>query len=503
MKLNCRFSEIFVLSDTSLKSNGVYKLLSDEVVGPFIRWAIIDQPRADRNVVNDLDPGVVKTLCPPYSRRHLIITNARFVTGLDHQLLNEIIAQSSAHAHIITIDPALSRDHEKIRLTESGLVAGIRRLYRPNMHIAPLPGEWPHHVLLSSHALAQLNYSISSNWSDFCRSLETVKATSIAVGSSLADLAKDDQLASFLLSRVSDTIRPAQGQTCRCLGNVIIGNNVKFCNNVLITGPAIIGSNSFIGSDAIIANSIIEPAARVAEKEVLHNQFRRRSKTVGISQHCFADSAGPFRNFGPLAYPGFFKRSADILIAASVLILFAPVILVVSAIVKLTSKGPAFFGDIRQGRHGINFFCYKFRSMIPGADRLQQKLRSFNEVDGPQFKMEDDPRVTSIGRFLRNTYLDELPQFWNVLFGRMSIVGPRPSPEAENSQCPLWRDARLSVRPGITGLWQVSRTRQPGIDFQEWVHYDKLYVSSISPGLDLWICWQTALYILKAFLKQF
>jgi len=492
------------LYDTSLKTNGVYNLLSDEVVGPFIRWAITDQPRADRTVVNDLDPGAIKTLCPPYSSRHLIITNARFVTGLDQQLLSEIIAKSSAHVHIITIDHALSRDQEKIRLTESGLVAGVRRLYRPNMHIAPLPCEWPHHILLSSHALAQLNYRINSNWSDFCRSLEDIKTTSVAVGSSVADLAKDDQLASFLLSRVADLPRPAsQEQACRTLANVIIGKNVKFCPNVLITGPAIIGSNAFIGPDAIIANSIIEPAARVADKEVLHNQFRRRSKTVGISQHRFADAAGPFRNFGPFSYPGFFKRAADILIAAAVLILFAPVIIVVSAIVKLTSKGPAFFGDTRQGRHGQNFFCYKFRSMICGADRLQQKLRSFNEVDGPQFKMEDDPRVTSIGRFLRNTYLDELPQFWNVLFGRMSIVGPRPSPELENSQCPLWRDARLSVRPGITGLWQVSRTRQPGMDFQEWVHYDKLYVSSLSPGLDLWICWQTALYIFKAFLKQF
>ena len=111
-----------------------------------------------------------------------------------------------------------------------------------------------------------------------------------------------------------------------------------------------------------------------------------------------------------------------------------------------------------------------------------------NQVDGPQFKIDNDPRITGLGQFLRDTCIDELPQFFNVLAGQMSVVGPRPSPENENESCPAWRDARLSVRPGITGLWQLYRTRQEGQDFQEWVYYDTQYVRNVSFRLDLSIC---------------
>ena len=138
-----------------------------------------------------------------------------------------------------------------------------------------------------------------------------------------------------------------------------------------------------------------------------------------------------------------------------------------------------------------------------GADQIQDKLRVVNKVDGPQFKLPDDPRISVVGRFLRDTYIDEIPQFFSVLLGQMSIVGPRPSPESENTSCPPWRDARLSVRPGITGLWQVCRTRQAMKDFQEWIHYDVEYVRDLSLKTDLWICWKTAKKMAKNFIDQF
>ena len=134
---------------------------------------------------------------------------------------------------------------------------------------------------------------------------------------------------------------------------------------------------------------------------------------------------------------------------------------------------------------------------------MQELLRIANQVDGPQFKIEDDPRVSPIGKFLRDTCIDELPQFLNVLVGQMSIVGPRPSPEHENELCPVWRDARLSVRPGITGLWQVYRTRGVSMDFQEWIHYDLEYVRQISFRTDVWICLKTAAMLISKFLDQF
>ena len=120
------------------------------------------------------------------------------------------------------------------------------------------------------------------------------------------------------------------------------------------------------------------------------------------------------------------------------------------------------------------------------GEAKQGELRKANQVDGPQFKLAYDPRVTPIGHFLRRTNIDELPQLWNVLKGEMSVVGPRPSPFEENQICPGWREARLSVKPGITGLWQVSRSRDRGAaDFQEWIFYDTQYVERRGFWLDV------------------
>jgi lipopolysaccharide/colanic/teichoic acid biosynthesis glycosyltransferase len=166
-------------------------------------------------------------------------------------------------------------------------------------------------------------------------------------------------------------------------------------------------------------------------------------------------------------------------------------------LIKLTSRGPILFGHKRQGLDGREFRCWKFRSMRVGADKLQDALRKLNEVDGPQFKIAADPRITPIGKFLRRSNLDELPQLLNVLRGTMSLVGPRPSPDNENQMCPAWRRARLSVKPGITGLWQVLRLRNdPLADFQEWIYYDVEYARHRSIWLDLQILLYTPVAIL-------
>jgi lipopolysaccharide/colanic/teichoic acid biosynthesis glycosyltransferase len=135
--------------------------------------------------------------------------------------------------------------------------------------------------------------------------------------------------------------------------------------------------------------------------------------------------------------------------------------------------------------------------MRRNAEALVAELRKQNLCDGPQVFIKDDPRVTRVGRILRRFQLDEFPQFWNVLMGDMSVVGPRPSPENENQFCPAWREKRLSVRPGITGLWQVMRTRAPGKDFQEWIQYDIEYVEKRGPLLDLRIFAMTVMNLLR------
>ena len=210
-----------------------------------------------------------------------------------------------------------------------------------------------------------------------------------------------------------------------------------------------------------------------------------------------------FRYWPLFSYARLGKRILDIIVSSIVLIFFAPVFILVAIAIKLTSPGPVFFKHKRQGLHGREFSCLKFRTMIVGADQIQEKLRRINQVDGPQFMMDDDPRVTVVGKFMRETFIDELPQFINIFLGQMSVAGPRPSPQRENMFCPSWRYARLSVRPGVTGLWQVCRTRLAGRDFQEWIYYDTKYVKNISLSLDLKIFFKTVKKFINSFIEHF
>lgn len=189
------------------------------------------------------------------------------------------------------------------------------------------------------------------------------------------------------------------------------------------------------------------------------------------------------------------KRALDITVSATVLLLLTPVMAIIATAIAMSDGVPILFRHRRQSLHGRPFDCLKFRTMYKNAEQMVGDLRARNLCDGPQVHIEDDPRVTSVGRILRTLHLDELPQLWNVLVGDMSLVGPRPSPDGENRICPAWRELRLSVRPGITGLWQINRTRKPGRDFQEWIRYDVEYVRTAGFWLDLRICMRTAMMI--------
>lgn len=192
----------------------------------------------------------------------------------------------------------------------------------------------------------------------------------------------------------------------------------------------------------------------------------------------------------------FTKRIFDLGFSAIVLLLTLPLYPLIIAAILVEDGWPAFFVHRRQTLRGREFGCIKFRTMRKDADRIKEQLAAANVCDGPQFFIQNDPRLLRVGGPLRKLQIDELPQFINVLLGHMSVVGPRPSPDRENQYCPAWREARLSVRPGITGLWQVRRTREPETDFQEWIRYDLEYVRRSSLKLDLWIIYQTVLRII-------
>jgi len=192
-----------------------------------------------------------------------------------------------------------------------------------------------------------------------------------------------------------------------------------------------------------------------------------------------------------------FKRGLDVVGAIGGLVVLSPVFAVLTVAIWATDGRPAFFRQPRAGLHGRPFTIAKFRTMARDADAQRAALRAHNEIaGGASFKLTDDPRVTAMGRFLRRTSLDELPQLWNVLRGEMSLVGPRPHPFDDLEGYQEWHYARLAMKPGMTGLWQISARRDP--DFDRWVAQDLQYIRGWSPLLDIRIMLKTLPALLRA-----
>jgi exopolysaccharide biosynthesis polyprenyl glycosylphosphotransferase len=190
------------------------------------------------------------------------------------------------------------------------------------------------------------------------------------------------------------------------------------------------------------------------------------------------------------------KRGFDMAVSALLVLFLSPVLVAAALAVRLGSKGPVLYRSMRPGIGGVPFACFKFRTMSEDADTHQEKLESVNEKDGALFKMRNDPRVTSVGRFLRRWSIDELPQLFNVLRGEMSLVGPRPLPERDYQQLEDWHRKRYLVLPGMTGLWQVSGRSE--LDFDELVRLDFLYLERWSVFLDLSILLKTIPAVVRA-----
>jgi exopolysaccharide biosynthesis polyprenyl glycosylphosphotransferase len=190
------------------------------------------------------------------------------------------------------------------------------------------------------------------------------------------------------------------------------------------------------------------------------------------------------------------KRAIDLIGAITALILTAPLWLIAAVAIKLDSEGPIFFQQTRCGRFGRPFQCLKFRTMIPDAEHARSRLELRNEQSGPVFKMKDDPRITRVGRILRRYSIDELPQLVNVVLGDMSLVGPRPPLPSEVAQYEIDHRARLSMRPGITCIWQISGRNEIG--FADWVKLDMQYIDDWSLALDLQILLLTIPAVLTA-----
>ncbi|MBI5545703.1 MAG: sugar transferase [Deltaproteobacteria bacterium] len=209
----------------------------------------------------------------------------------------------------------------------------------------------------------------------------------------------------------------------------------------------------------------------------------RFDRARAVDAHQSPDGYNHFVSIQPKPAQLALKRLFDIVVSGTALWLLLPLLATVAVLVRLTSRGPVFFRQVRVGRFGRTFHMLKFRSMVVDAEQLREKLSALNEQQGPVFKMKHDPRITGLGRFLRKHSIDELPQIINVLRGDMSIVGPRPPIPTEVAKYQAWQRRRLSVRPGLTCIWQVSGRSQ--ISFDDWMYLDMRYIDHWNLGEDV------------------
>lgn len=189
------------------------------------------------------------------------------------------------------------------------------------------------------------------------------------------------------------------------------------------------------------------------------------------------------------------KRLFDIVAATCGIVILSPLMIIIAVLIKAENHGPVFYKQVRVGKNGKTFTMYKFRSMFVNADQMLDELKEQSDVEGPMFKMKNDPRITRIGHFIRKHSLDELPQFFNVLKGDMSLVGPRPPLPSEVAEYSDYDKQRLYVIPGCTGLWQATERNEVG--FSEMVQLDIEYIQKAGFWFDLWIIWKTVAIVIK------
>jgi lipopolysaccharide/colanic/teichoic acid biosynthesis glycosyltransferase len=434
-------------------------------------------------------------------------------------LLRQHTAEPRIAHHLVAFEPSVAGTRERVCVDGRGQVRAIQRLYEQmtwaqisGVAATIVPGSFPVYadgeVPRSLRALRQtlLNHGVPSR--DVA-----IDGGALDLNEERGILAANEQLiieaASFrpedegsALVRVGDghTIH----ETARMMGPVVVHAGASIDANATVLGPAVVGRGAKIGSGAVVAHATIGPDCVVPPNAIV----RDRAWFKSSGDHVFGGTERP-----PVSYtdrlarlsldagheetdkPGDLhpgtrrsvksKRALDITVAVLGLLITSPLLVLIAIAVWLESRSPIFYGDKREGMGGRLFKCWKFRTMYTGAHLAQRDLKALDQTDGPHFKAAYDPRVTKVGRVLRALNLDEVPQLFNVLKGEMSLVGPRPSPFRENQVCVPWRAARLAVRPGITGFWQVCRHNRSEGDFHQWIEYDLLYVQHLSFWLDL------------------
>jgi lipopolysaccharide/colanic/teichoic acid biosynthesis glycosyltransferase len=421
------------------------------------------------------------------------------VSGFDPEPLLYGLDDSPRLArHLIALAPTSAGTSERVELDAEDRVRCVQRYYEA------VTWTVAYGVSCSLVPVSALRMSRTipfGELTDFRRALASTALPSrdITIDGGIVDLNIEHSL--LVLNERGISARSSNGKAkapraiiapgARLVGDVVLHEGAQVGEQATIIGPTVIGAHSRVGHGAVVAQCVVAPGVSIADGVVARHRVVVEARPeppapTPPTAPEFDEGHVTIRPEGttPRLYPGV-KRFVETVFAMTSLIVLSPLLALVAALVKLDSKGPILYGDPREAKGGRLFHCYKFRTMRVGAHAAQRDLAAANQVDGPQFKMQVDPRVTRVGKWLRKTNLDELPQLFNVALGHMSLVGPRPSPFRENQTCVPWRDARLSVRPGITGLWQVCRHDRESGDFHQWIYYDIQYIRHQSLLVDV------------------
>jgi lipopolysaccharide/colanic/teichoic acid biosynthesis glycosyltransferase len=438
--------------------------------------------------------------------------------GLSH-LLRHHTAEPRVSHHLVAFEQAIAGTKERVAFDPTGQVRGIQRFYEqttwpfisgiaatlvPSSCGAVAEGFLPTSLLelrqsLITKGVPSRDVPIEGIGLNLADERSMLSANEHLILDATAHRAEGDVPSAPLLVGSGQNIHP----DARVMGPVVIHPAASVEAGATVLGPAVIGAGATISSGAVVAHAVIGPGctvpsgvtvrdrawfktaeeARFSSGDTRPMSFSERLTRLSMEARHTASVAPLQEAIGSRHLA--LKRALDIAAAITGLLLTAPLFILIVIAIKLESRGPIFYGDKREGFRGRGFSCWKFRTMYTNAHLAQRELKALDHTDGPHFKVDRDPRVTRVGRVLRALNVDEIPQLINVLLGQMSLVGPRPSPFRENQVCVPWRAARLSVRPGITGFWQVCRHNRAAGDFHQWIEYDLLYVQHLSTWLDL------------------
>jgi lipopolysaccharide/colanic/teichoic acid biosynthesis glycosyltransferase len=380
---------------------------------------------------------------------------------------------------------------EKVITCEPDRFVRFQRIYgRADSRLARV-------VITSDHEVVQAWLSAPNPrdaWRNIRGAISPMHRATLSIGGHVYDRTVDHEVVQFTRDLVQTWTSPdvTISRATRVSHGVWCDVESKIASDTMIVGPIWIGvARSVAGESSVVGPAVLwdDPAFRPALDQV---QWQEIEPQAQLDRPVVPRQLTSFNKFS--------KRVFDVAASLLILLMTLPIYPLVMLAIWLEDGWPFFFAHRRESIGGKPFPCLKFRSMRKDAEKIKAELATKNQADGPQFFIEQDPRLTRVGKIVRATNIDELPQLFNVLAGHMSIVGPRPSPFEENQFCPPWREARLSVKPGITGLWQVRRSRIQGLDFQEWIKYDLQYVENTGWRMDLMILWETFLMLVRGIL---